>query len=182
MDVTVLLSGGIDSAACVAFYLASGYRVSTFHVDYGQLTRHNERRAATAIAEWMGVPLEVVTIHNARQKADGEIPGRNAMLISLAVLEAGADTRLLAIGVHSGTPYCDCTPEFIGMMNAMVISQTDGVMQVGAPFVAWTKRQIWDFAVDNRVPISLTYSCERGGDVACGECPSCMDMRRLRVG
>ena len=56
-----------------------------------------------------------------------------------------------------------------------VVSQTDGAVQVGAPFLAWTKRQVWDFATSGDVPLSLTYSCERGGEAACGECPSCQD-------
>ena len=182
MNVTVLLSGGIDSAACMAFYMASGHRVSALHVDYGQLARLNERRAAAAVAERMRVPLEILAVQNARRKGDGEVPGRNALLISLAVMETAQETQLLAIGVHSGTPYYDCSVEFIQMMNALVVSQTDGMVQVGAPFLAWTKRQIWDFASNGDVPLWLTYSCERGGEDACGECPSCKDLRQLRAG
>ena len=97
-------------------------------------------------------------------------------------MEATQEAQLLAIGIHSGTPYYDCSAEFIRMMNSLVVSQTDGVVQVGAPFLAWTKRQIWDFATNGDVPLSLTYSCERGGEAACGECPSCRDLRQLRAG
>src|SRR4051812_42930731 len=107
MNVTVLLSGGIDSAACAVFYIKLGYKVSALHVDYGQLARLKERGAARAVAEYLRVPLDVVSIRTARKKADGEIIGRNAFLISLALQEVGTSSQLLAIGVHSGTRYCD---------------------------------------------------------------------------
>lgn len=181
MNVTVLLSGGIDSAACLAFYLAQGHDVSAVHVDYGQLARLGEMRAARAVADHLRVPLEVISICNARRKTGGEIVGRNALLISLALLEVGAASELLAIGVHSGTPYFDCTPRFVEMMNQLTGFQTDGKVQIAAPFVEWTKRQIWDFAKNNRIPLSLTYSCESGGHAPCGDCPSCKDVRRLHA-
>ena len=182
MNVTVLLSGGIDSAACVAFYMASGHRVSALHVDYGQLARHDERQAALAIAVQMRVPLKILSIHDCIPKRDGQIRGRNCFLISLAVMEAESEAQLLALGVHSGTPYYDCSSAFMQMMNALVVSQTDGMVQVGAPFLAGTKRQIWVFAANCDVPLSLTYSCERGGKVTCGACPSCKALRQIRAG
>jgi len=179
MIVTVLLSGGIDSAACAAFYQGLGHKVSALHVDYGQAARRNERKAAIAIAEHFQIPLQIVAVHGVQEKPDGEIIGRNAFLIALALQESGFSSQLIAMGVHAGTHYCDCSPKFVDLMNALLSFQSDGRVQVGAPFVSWMKRQIWDFSIKNRVPTSLTYSCERGGDEPCGECLSCRDVRRL---
>ncbi len=50
MDVIVLLSGGIDSAARVAFYRQLGHAVAGVFVDYGQPVRAQEEKSAVAIA------------------------------------------------------------------------------------------------------------------------------------
>jgi 7-cyano-7-deazaguanine synthase len=181
MNVTVLLSGGIDSAACVAFYKAQGRRVSALHVDYGQAARRKEKTSATAIAAYMQVPLRVVTVRGVGVRLEGEVVGRNAFLLTLALQEGGTLSQLIALGIHAGTQYCDCSAEFINLMNTLLGFQTDGRVQVGAPFVTWTKRQVWDYSKLNGIPISLTYSCERGSEVPCGECLSCKDVRRLNA-
>lgn len=46
MEALVLLSGGIDSAACVAFYRRLGNDVAAVFVDYGQPVREQEERSA----------------------------------------------------------------------------------------------------------------------------------------
>lgn len=49
---TVLLSGGLDSAACVSFYLEHRFLVSAIHFSYGQAAESNELRAARSIASY----------------------------------------------------------------------------------------------------------------------------------
>ena len=55
--VLVLLSGGIDSSACLVFYLTQGFSVSALFVDYGQVSKGREESAASAMCAHYGVPL-----------------------------------------------------------------------------------------------------------------------------
>ena len=45
-EVLVLLSGGIDSAGCLAFYVDMGRPVTAMFVDYGQLASNQEHMVA----------------------------------------------------------------------------------------------------------------------------------------
>jgi len=60
MHAIVLLSGGIDSAACVAFYKQLGHDVSGLFIDYGQPVREQEERSAAAIAAHYKIPFTIV--------------------------------------------------------------------------------------------------------------------------
>jgi 7-cyano-7-deazaguanine synthase len=178
--VIVLLSGGVDSAACLYTLAGTMSGVEAMFVDYGQPAGSAESRAAQAIADHYGVRLRRFVIDGARPKGQGVIGGRNAMLLSLAFAEY-PQARLLAIGVHAGTSYYDCGHAFIEAMQAIIDGDTGGGCQISAPFLAWTKRAIWELAIENNVPVHLTHSCE-GGPVPCGTCLSCRDREALRVG
>lgn len=57
-----------------------------------------------------------------------------------------------------------------------------GTIGIEAPFIDFTKPDIFEFCLQNEVPISLTYSCERHAESPCGECPSCKDREMLYAG
>jgi len=180
-NCVVLLSGGIDSAACVDFYLQQSATVSGLHVTYGQPAARHEENAARAIADHYGIPLAIVRMAGSRAKSDGEIFGRNAFLLFTALMELDAPRAMVALGIHSGTPYYDCSESFVSAVQAIVDGQCDGRIRVAAPFLEWTKRDIWDYCLHRSVPIDLTYSCEKGLDQPCGNCISCRDLEALRV-
>ena len=48
MDAWVLLSGGIDSAACAYYFQQRGDNVEAVFIDYGQAAAHAEFRYAQA--------------------------------------------------------------------------------------------------------------------------------------
>ena len=87
--------------------------------------------------------------------------------------------RISRLGSIPGLPYYDCTANFISAVQTIVDGQCDGRIRVAAPFLTWTKRQIWDYSVNQQVPIELTYSCEKGQVQACGSCLSCRDREEL---
>lgn len=180
-DCVVLVSGGVDSAACVDFYERQRLAVSGLHVTYGQPAARHEAAAATAIAHYYGIPLTLIRLVGARPKSDGELLGRNALLLFTALMELDARSAILALGVHSGTPYYDCSSSFLATVQSIVDGQSDGRIRVVAPFLEWTKKEIWDYCLEHRVPIDLTYSCERGLDHPCGVCLSCRDLEALRA-
>ena len=67
----VLLSGGIDSAACLDFYRRQHFDVSGFHVKYGQAAAHREEAAARAIADHYQIPLTIVTLVLRQSEVEG---------------------------------------------------------------------------------------------------------------
>lgn len=69
---------------------------------------------------------------------------------------------LISIGIHSGTNYSDCSELFVDKLQNIFDLYCDGKISIDAPFLEWTKSDIWKFATENDVPIHLTYSCEKG--------------------
>jgi 7-cyano-7-deazaguanine synthase len=180
-SVNVLLSGGIDSSACVSYYFERGFDVSALFIDYGQSAARQETLAASAVAEHFGIQLHRLQIGRAHIKRDGLILGRNAFLLSCALLECSPQTHLISIGIHSGTNYVDCSPLFVERMQAVFDAYTNGGVRIDAPFIHWMKCDVWNYVRSRGVPIDLTYSCELGSDSPCGICASCRDMEELHA-
>jgi 7-cyano-7-deazaguanine synthase len=140
-----LLSGGLDSATCLALARRSGYETYALSFDYGQ--RHRvELAAAARVAESLGVAahrvveLDLRMFGNSALTADIDVPkgrteeamgadipvtyvpARNAIFLSLAMAWAEVlEAQDIFIGVnamdYSGYP--DCRPEFIAAFENM---------------------------------------------------------------
>lgn len=176
---TVLLSGGIDSASAAYLLKGQGYAVRGVFIDYGQAAREPEARAARAVAQALSVDVEIITVKGPSGYGAGELLGRNAFLILTAIFIGQAHRGLLAIGIHAGTPYYDCSPAFIDRMKQLAEEHTGGQLTVSAPFLHWTKPQIYRYFLDAGLPLSATYSCESGTIPPCGSCASCRDRGAL---
>ncbi|MCX6673891.1 MAG: 7-cyano-7-deazaguanine synthase [Methanothrix sp.] len=175
----VLLSGGLDSTACIYYYINLGFQVRTLFIDYGQRAGKNEFQSASNIASYFGVSFKCCKFECEKDFLPGEIKGRNAFLVLSALLADPKITGLISIGVHSGTTYYDCSEAFIKEMNRILQGYFDGRVILSAPFLRWNKRMIFNYFKDNRLPIHLTYSCENGTDIPCGKCLSCLDRGAL---
>ena len=134
----VLLSGGLDSATCLAWARAQGFVCHTLAVDYGQ--RHAvELAAARAVAAALGaadhrqvaVDLRAIggsaltaAIEVPKDRSEGEIgqgipvtyvPARNTVFLALALgyAETLASADLVAgMNALDYSGYPDCRPEF----------------------------------------------------------------------
>jgi 7-cyano-7-deazaguanine synthase len=151
--------------------------MSCLFVDYGQAAAEAETRAAACVAEHYQIPLRQLTL-TGLSFADGEIAGRNAFLLHVAMLSIRGCAGTVAIGIHAGTTYRDCTPRFIEIMRSSYEFHSSGKLMVIAPFVDRSKGEIFDIAQDLHVPINLTYSCE-ASNIPCGRCRSCRDRESL---
>ena len=180
-NVYVLLSGGIDSAACVAFYLKENFSTRCMFIDYEQAAGQREFRSAKAIAKHYRVHFSRLTWSGLHKKNAGLVFGRNAFLLVSALMEMPRYTGIIAIGAHSGTNYYDCTSAFFRKMQSIFDAYTKGRIQIGVPFLKWTKGNILAFCRSYKVPLELTYSCERGLDQPCGQCLSCRDLEILNA-
>lgn len=180
-DVVVLLSGGLDSAALLAHYRGRRRRVTALHVDYGQPARQSEWAAARRIAAHYKVPVARVVADVGLVVRDGEYAGRNALLVAVAGGRVAATPALVALGIHAGVPYYDCGASFVADMQRLLDGYFGGAVQLDAPFVDITKPEVCAWSRAHRVPLRLTYSCERRSRRPCGACPSCRDRRALGV-
>jgi 7-cyano-7-deazaguanine synthase len=175
----VLLSGGVDSTACIHFLKSHHFKVSAFHISYGQPASSIEKERSEEIARYFKVPLKTCQVHAATHLADGEIQGRNAFLIFNALALTEQTHGIIAIGIHSGTNYYDCSAPFFKKISTLVAESTDGRVSLLAPFLEWTKADIFKYSQQQKLPINLTYSCERGTTPPCGTCLSCKDRKGL---
>ncbi|MHC5057066.1 MAG: 7-cyano-7-deazaguanine synthase [Planctomycetota bacterium] len=176
---TILLSGGIDSAACVHLLAARGFSTSAVFVDYGQAAAAAERQSAAKVAHHYGTPLAVIQLRLGQSYATGEIPGRNALFALAAYAHSSPPPGVLALGIHGGAPYYDCTPRFAEVLAEMLASYSAGRTRLLLPFAEWNKANVVSYCRAEGVPLELTYSCEEGGASPCGNCLSCRDREAL---
>ena len=175
----LLLSGGIDSAASLAFYLKEGFHVECFHISFGQPASGHERAAAERVARHFNVSLTTLRWSGSANFMAGNIIGRNAFFFLGALIEIGENIGVLVTGIHAGTPYFDCSQTFLSSLQTVFDGYCDGRVQLAAPFIEWSKQQVFAFCKSEGVPIDLTYSCEKGTDQPCRECLSCRDRMAL---
>ena len=115
------------------------------------------------------------------------VPFRNANLISAATaLAVTHDYQTVYAAMHASDhldwAYPDCSPEFLGAMANAVHVGTMQQVRLVTPFVWFDKAQIvsWASALPGGrdIPWELTYSCYVGGELHCGECPTCRERQR----
>lgn len=177
----VLLSGGIDSTATLALYRRKASEVAALFIDYGQPAASQERDAAHRVAQHFKTTLTTVQCAGLGTIGSGYIKGRNALLLHLALTAAPFEVGQIALGLHAGTPYVDCSAAFVSEAQRMFDLYCAGRIRVVAPFLNDDKRGVVGFCRDAEVPLHLTYSCERGSPQPCGNCLSCGDRAALHV-
>ncbi len=180
--VVVLLSGGIDSATTLSTFVRQrGDSVDGLFVDYGQAARRSEWEAAQAIADHYSCALRRVRLGVRLPQADGEYFSRNALLVLIAAALSRERPLVIATGLHVSSPYYDTTPAFVEDVQRLLDGYAGGTVTFSAPFLSMTKGTIVKYARRHRVPLSLTYSCERRNETPCGKCFSCQDRKECRV-
>ena len=203
----VLLSGGLDSATCLAIARDQGYQCHTIAFDYGQRTRA-ELDAAVRVSSALGalshrvvelgmgnIGGSALTDHSIDVPEDGGdgipvtyVPARNTVFLSLALgLAEVLDAQAIFIGVnavdYSGYP--DCRPAFIEAFQDMATLATKAGVEgrpivVETPLMHLSKAQIIQQGVALGLDYGLTVSCYQADESgrACGKCDSCR-LRRL---
>ncbi|MBA4602255.1 7-cyano-7-deazaguanine synthase QueC [Thermoactinomyces mirandus] len=114
---------------------------------------------------------------------DTYVPARNLIFLSLATAYAEViSAKHIYTGVsavdYSGYP--DCRPEFIRSLEETVNLATKmGVsseekIYIETPLLYLSKAETIRRGLELNVPYELTTSCYQGGELACGECDSCL--------
>ena len=206
-SAVVLLSGGLDSATCLAIARSQGFDCYCLSFDYGQ--RHSaELRAAERVAQALGaaehriLSLDLAqfggsALTDTRIAVPTEgvqpgipvtyVPARNTIMLSLALAWAEVlGSRDIFVGVnavdYSGYP--DCRPDYIAAFETLAnLATRAGVegarLTIHAPLIELSKADIIRKGVELGVDYALTVSCYQADadGHACGVCDSC----RLRA-
>jgi 7-cyano-7-deazaguanine synthase len=198
-DITVLLSGGLDSSLCAVLAHQMGRLRNVLHINYHQPAGQQEDRCSRALAEGLNVPFfdlrEVGVAGCVDAMAIGTgapgprvVPGRNLWMASLAIshaLQTGCTSVWLGCNADDAANYPDCRPEFIDALNAM--AQATYGIGVAAPLMLRTKREVVEKWVDLGRSLDETWSCYQPRDVRvdfgfstipvarpCGTCDACV--------
>ena len=198
----VLVSGGLDSATCLALATAKGYETFALSFDDGQRSRSaldaakkvvsqlgakEHRVIELNIGELGGSALTDSAIDIPEAESTGipatYVPARNTVFLSFALAWAEVlDAEAIYIGVnaldYSGYP--DCRPEYIAAFQNLVKLATKAgvegkVIRIETPLIDLSKAEIIKTGTRLGVDYSITVSCYQADDrgKACGYCDSC---------
>lgn len=174
-NVCVLVSGGLDSTALLEFYREMHSNITGIHFQYGQPASESELRSVHRISSHYGIRTRVYDISIPLAVRGAEVIGRNALFVLSVAATLPEGCTKIALGIHSGTSYYDSNPKFVEDMQRLLDGYLAGEVTVQAPFLNFTKGDIYLLCKEKNVPVDLTYSCERQNDEPCGECLSCVE-------
>jgi 7-cyano-7-deazaguanine synthase len=159
--------------------LRANRSVTGAFVDYGQAALPQEMVASQRVAAHFGIDLIKLQLEFPRRYGAGEIRHRNGTLIFAAAMATGEFADSIALGVHAGIPYADCSANFLESVEGALRQSHSSSMLLVAPLKTWSKSEIIAYAKQEHLPLELTYSCEAGGVPPCGRCASCVDRADL---
>lgn len=110
------------------------------------------------------------------------VPFRNGVFLSVAASIALAQNcSVVYYGAHAddaaGSAYPDCSDDFNNKMNESIYIGSGRKVQLAAPFVKMSKKDIVGLGLQLGVPYELTWSCYCGGEKPCGKCGTCIDRK-----
>ena len=198
----VLLSGGLDSATCLAIAKAEGFEIHTLTFAYGQ--RHNvELNCAKKLAEAAGVVKHHLISFDLREwggsaltsdaiavpDAGGDgipvtyVPARNTIFLSFAAALAetiGAKDIFIGVNSLDYSGYPDCRPAFVKSFELTATLGTKAVdegwtFRINAPLQYLKKTEIIQRGLELGVDYSMTHSCYNPNPDGspCLKCDSC---------
>jgi 7-cyano-7-deazaguanine synthase len=199
----VLVSGGLDSATCLAIARAAGHDCYALSFAYGQ--RHAAeigaaRRVATALGaiEHRVMHIDLAIFGGSALTDPGiavpeapttgipvtYVPARNTVFLALALAWSevlGAHDIYVGVNAVDYSGYPDCRPGFVTaferLANLATRAGVEGTepLRVRAPLIELSKADIIRRGLELGVDYALTVSCYQADAEgrACGRCDSC---------
>lgn len=199
----VLVSGGLDSATCLAIARAEGFACHALSFAYGQ--RHEAELAAArrVVAALDAVQHRVMTIDLAAFGGSAltdpsiaipeapsrgipvtYVPARNTIFLAMALAWSevlGAHDIFIGVNAIDYSGYPDCRPEFIESFERMAnLATRAGIedaarLRIRAPLMSLSKAEIIQRGEALGVDYGLSVSCYQADAQgrACGTCDSC---------
>lgn len=195
----LLLSGGMDSTTLLYDLVSQGNSVFPISINYGQ--KHSrEVDAARETCNKLKVPLRIFSFpkfgliapsaltdnrqgipegfYTEESMKQTVVPNRNMVLLSLATSYAiGLGVDYVWYAAHGGdhTIYPDCRPEFVEAMKRVLEVCDWKKIILEVPYLHWDKAKILQRGFELGVDYSLTWTCYKGDELACGKCGSCTE-------
>lgn len=198
----VLVSGGLDSATCLAIAAAQNYQCFAMSFNYGQRSI-SELEAAKKIVARAGVAAHKIihldmgaiggsaltdnTIAVPEQESEGipvtYVPARNTVFLAYALSWAevlGADAIFIGVNARDYSGYPDCRPDYIAAYQKLInLATKTGIegktILLETPLIDLSKAEIIKTGSRLKVDYALTVSCYQANAAgeACGRCDSC---------
>lgn len=202
----VLVSGGLDSATCLAVARAEGFELHALSFDYGQRHRVELERAkiltsAVGAAQHQIIHLDPKAFRDSALTDDIKVPkdgvasgipvtyvpARNTIFLAYALGLAettGAGHIYIGVNAVDYSGYPDCRPEFINAFQSVANLATKAAVEgspvtIHAPLMSLTKKEIIQRGIQLGVDYALTSSCYDPSSTGapCLLCDSC----RIRI-
>jgi 7-cyano-7-deazaguanine synthase len=198
--VTVLASGGLDSAVLVAEMLRRGHVVHPMYIRFGlawedaeeaHLRRFLATLDSSAVRSLVVLALPVQPLYESHWSVSGRgvpddestddavyLPGRNLLLLAQpAVWCALHGVHSVALGTLKGNPFPDSTREFFDEFAALARRAMGHVLEVLTPYAEITKAEVVDRG--RGLALQHTFSCIDPRDGRhCGRCNKCAERKR----
>lgn len=203
-DALVLLSGGIDSTTVLYEVINTLNKTPIVLVaQYGQ--KHSrEIDCALYHAHVLNTPLILTPLADLFSNLDIQsaltsediavpelddvlgdpqpptyVPNRNQFLLAIAAAVAesmGINNIYIGTQKTDMYGYWDATPEFINRLNAVYELNRKNKIKIVAPFADYSKTEIVNIGINrHQIDYRLTWSCYKGGALACGQCATCRE-------
>lgn len=201
MKAVVVLSGGQDSATCLALAVKKHGEGNVAAITFGYGQRHSlEVRYARRLAKRFKAPHKVIKLDfyaqltsNALMSGDKPIvkekgavcpntvvEGRNAFFLLAAAVwakELGATEVYTGVSEADYSGYPDCREAFIRSQQRTIRLALDWPVKIVTPFMHMTKADEWELAAKLGIldiVLNETLTCYNGipGE-GCGGCPAC---------
>ena len=199
--VVVPVSGGLDSTVILHWAASEGKEVHAVSFDYGQRHFDKEMECALAscyfkseshkrldlnffkdIVSTSSLVNDSIDVAKTRDvlgdpQTVNYVPNRNMMMLSIctAYAESIGATKVYhgSALVDSQAGYWDGSIEFIQAINKVNALNRRDRIEIVAPLITKSKKDIVEMGVNLKVDFTNTWTCYEGKDKACGECPAC---------
>lgn len=196
MKSIILLSGGLDSLACLAVTREKYNCELAITFDYGQKALDKEIEASKKICDFYNVEHKIIKLDFLKEitqtalVSDKEVPqdydmkavwvpNRNGLFLNIAGSFAdsyGYNYIIIGANKEEGKTFPDNTLEFAKRVEAEFEFSTLIQPRILIPLIDMDKEEIVKTVIDLKAPLELVHSCYLGGDKNCGKCESCLHL------
>ncbi len=196
MKSIILLSGGLDSLACLAVTREKYNCELAITFDYGQKALAKEIEASKKICDFYNVEHKIIKLDFLKEitqtalVSDKEVPqdydmkavwvpNRNGLFLNIAGSFAdsyGYNYIIIGANKEEGKTFPDNTLEFAKRVEAEFEFSTLIQPKILIPLIDMDKEEIVKTVIDLKAPLELVHSCYLGGDKNCGKCESCLHL------
>lgn len=199
--VIVPVSGGLDSTVILHWVASEGHDIHAVSFNYGQRHFNKEMSCALKTCKHLTKSHKTINleffkdivstsslvndnIEVAKTKdvlGDPQtvnyVPNRNMMMLSIctAYAESIGASRVYhgSALVDSQAGYWDGSIEFIKAINDVNNLNRRDRVEITAPLITKSKKDIIELGVNLNVDFKKTWTCYEGKHKACGSCPAC---------